>query len=129
MEGEKTVENNKTLSKDDLSKIQEKLKEDCENKEECPTSLVTGYVPEKTEKMNFKLICLSVPDSDRFMLINILYVIIDPICIVLFFYFTDRLYDFKLRFNKLFEEQAIQVRHYTLQVGNIPNNKFIEKEL
>ena len=80
-------------------------------------------------KMVAKLTCLRVVDQTRYEVICWFYTFVDPLCLFIFIVFLDRLMDFKTRFIAEYDRNAIEIRHFTIRAGNIPNQKFIKNEL
>jgi hypothetical protein len=73
------------------------------------------------DKYVAKITCIKYVSESHYELICWFFTIIDPLCFFIFITFCDRLLDFKKRFVKEFDRNSIEIRHFSVKVGNIPN--------
>lgn len=81
----------------------------------------------KVKTMEVKLSCLKIPTEKTYNTICALFTFLNPLCLAVFLTYTDRLLDFFKRFINQFQLKSIQVKDFSIQVGNIPNVQFIQE--
>ena len=103
-----------------LSERTQNLIDACTNRPWCPLSKSALY--EDTagtvypSRYGFKLTCIKSIDRDMYNVICWMYSLINPFCIFLFLYYSDKLLSFTLRYIAEFEKGAIEMRFFTVMI-------------
>lgn len=80
-------------------------------------------------KFELKLTCISSIGKELYGMVCIMYSFLDPFCLLLFLYFTDRIFQFQQRYINEYNLGAVEARYFTCKIGSIPNPAFVSEQL
>ena len=114
-------------SQEQLRDIQTYFNASCLNKTKCSIGLNNLGIPATDAKIRGA--CLNVIDQSKYKIIYTLFTILNPVCLMIFMFFADRIMGFQKRYIKEYEFQSIELRFYSLMVSNLPNTYLRQKTL